>query len=172
MSPFSIYTAIFIIATILGGTGAWQVQGWRYGAREMAQLAALDSQKLQARAALAAETGKTAAAQQVLANTKNEQDLSDAKHQKANELLFARLSAAAGGADRLRDPSAVRRGCSCSGPTAAANAATSAGADDKADATGLLSADLTGLLLAQAKAADLINNAYTSCRADAESVRR
>lgn len=172
MSPFTIYGAIALIAALLGSIGAWEVRGWECEAGEKAQIVALGKQKLQAGATLAAETAKTAAAEQLLADSKNKQDLTDAKLQKANESLSASLRSAAGPAGRLRDPKATgcgRSGGSTSTPLAAV---PGAGAGDGADAAGLLSAELTELLLKQAKAADLINDAYASCRADADAVRR
>jgi len=40
MSPLSLYVAIALIASALGGAGAWKVQGWRYEAKDKARIEA------------------------------------------------------------------------------------------------------------------------------------
>ena len=40
MNPLAIYAAIALIATTLGGAGAWRVQSWRYEARDKARIEA------------------------------------------------------------------------------------------------------------------------------------
>lgn len=40
MNPLALYAAIALIATTLGGAGAWRVQSWRYEARDKARIEA------------------------------------------------------------------------------------------------------------------------------------
>lgn len=50
-----------ILAALLAGTGAWQVQAWRYGAREAQRLeAARETERLRARVADQASAGAEA----------------------------------------------------------------------------------------------------------------
>jgi hypothetical protein len=77
-----------------------------------------------------------------------------------------RRSRSAGGPG-LRDPFAV----ACREPAPGPRPAAVAGGEDPAEAGGLLSAELEGLLLRLEGEADEINAAYSSCRADAITVR-
>jgi hypothetical protein len=132
---------------------------------------AIDKQKAEAAASLAAEAEKVTKSEAALAEAKNTQELRDVDHQKAVTDLAAQLRSSAGPSRRLRDPNAP--GCRASGSGAAGQAAApaSAGPDDGAQAGGLLSAELTGLLQRLTREADDINNAYASCRPDSISVR-
>ena len=107
----------------------------------------------------------TAKVQVALDAAHNTQELLDENHRTTVAILATQLRLRAGPANRLRDPHAT----DCAAPTPAATA--SAGADDGAPTGGLLSAELTEFLLTQAGAADTINTAYASCRADAIAMR-
>lgn len=85
--------------------------------------------------------------------------------------LTDQLRASAGSAGRLRDPNAAECGVGGGGAPGADPARTGGGAADAAEASGFLSANLTGLLLSQAKSVDDINVAYASCRRDALNLR-
>lgn len=52
MSPLSLYAAIALIAAALSGLGAWNVQAWRYAAK--------DAQRIEAQAELARNDRKAA----------------------------------------------------------------------------------------------------------------
>ena len=134
--------------------------------------AATDRQKAEAERVLAVEVEKVAAAQAALQEFKNQQEIKDAGNQKTVAALSTRLRDLAGPAGRLRDPHAG--GCGGGGGDAPAATAPAPGdrADDAAEAGGLLSKQLTGLLQARFREADEINTAYISCRADAFAVRR
>jgi hypothetical protein len=134
---------------------------------------AIDQQKLEASATLAREMGRTRAAEQTLQAFKNQQEIDDAKNKRVVGALADQLRAAAGAAGRLRDPNASSAGCGGGGggAQAADPARAGGGTADLVEAGGFLSADLTELLLSQAKAADDINVAYTSCRLDAFNLR-
>lgn len=131
----------------------------------------ISKQKLEAYLKLTAETAKTRSADLALQAFKNEQDLKDANHQTIITAMSTRMRGLAGPAGRLRDPN--QAGCGNGGgstpsadPTAPADRA-----NDTAEAGGLLSAELSGLLQQRTQEADVINIAYTSCRADAFKVR-
>lgn len=131
----------------------------------------IDQQKLTAAGVLATETEKTSKAERSLADAKNTQELKDEEHKTTVAGLAAQLRARAGAGGRLRDPNATRCGSSGGGAASPAAGTPSASTDDAAQAGGLLSAELTGLLQRQATEADAINNAYASCRADSISLR-
>jgi hypothetical protein len=81
-----------------------------------------------------------------------------------------RLAMAAGlNGGRLRDPNAA--GCGGGGAKAPATPVAGPGAVDAAQAPGLLSAQLSGLLLRLQRDADSINDAYAVCRPDAINLR-
>lgn len=132
---------------------------------------AVDEQKTKAIKVLAVEVAKVAAVERALADAKNKQELQDAANQKTVAGLSARLRDLAGPAGRLRDPNAA--GCGRSSVSADGPVASAPGdrADDYTEASGLLSAQLSGLLQQLGREADDINDAYASCRADAFSVR-
>jgi hypothetical protein len=108
---------------------------------------------------LTTETAKVLAAERELATFKSQQEIQDAEHQKTVATLSDRLRHAAGPAGRLRDPNAA--GCGSGGgvPQGAAASAPGDRADDHAEASGLLSARLTGLLQQLTREADDINDA-------------
>jgi len=153
----------------------WQAYGLG-GAKARAELAqyqadtklATEQLKADAATALATETAKTLQAEQALQAQTNIQNTQDANHAKTIADLSARLRAAAGSAGRLRDPYATSQttGCWAGGGSAASTTASAAGdrAADPADAGGLLSAELSGLLQRLQREADVINVAYASCR--------
>jgi hypothetical protein len=128
---------------------------------------------LQADAAntLADQVSKTRAAEQALHAAKHNQEIQDAKHIQTIAAYADRLRAAAGPAGRLRDPHAPQCGGSGDRPPGDPAPAAAAGATNRAEAGGLLSAELSELLRRLAREADEINAAYASCRADAVTVR-
>lgn len=142
-----------------------------YDRRALEDAAAIAQQKAEAAATLASETNKTRTAEQALQDFKNTQELQDATHQKTVADLSSRLRTLANSSGRLRDPHAP--GCGAGSGGTASEAATASGdrPADGAQAGGLLSADLSGLLQRLQLEADVVNNAYTSCRADAFAVR-
>jgi hypothetical protein len=131
---------------------------------------ALAKQKLEATQTLAAETAKTAAAEQRLGAFLITQEQTDAKHEAIVSGLQRRLAdVAAANGGRLRDPNATAARCGPSGGgsqgaagTVAANSSGNAPGTD-----GLLSVQLSDLLRSKLPRADAINDAYASCRATA-----
>jgi len=131
--------------------------------------AKIEKQQKEAVELLAKETARVTATEKALQASKNNQEIQDAKNTKVVAGLTARLRDLTVNG-RLRDPHAGRGG----GGGAASGAGSSGSGnrpDDGADASGILSADLSGLLQRLTLKADQINNAYISCRADAEAVR-
>jgi len=169
LSPARWAAVIVALAASLLFYQAWAGHQRKLGAAPY--IAAIERQKAEASKALAVEVEKTRAANQALLYFKNIQEKIDAKNQIKIEGLSTRLRAAAGPAGRLRDPNAARCGSGGSGATATDSTSAIDSASDGADAGGLLSAELTGLLLEQARIADQINAAYTSCRADSITLR-
>lgn len=135
--------------------------------------AAIQRQKTDAANTLAAETEKIRLLERALQAATHQQETQDALNQKTVADLSDRLRRAAGLGLRLRDPNATPAGCwpGGSGAQGAAAATAPDRAADAAEAGGLLSAQLTGLLQQLTREADDINAAYTSCRADAYAVR-
>ena len=161
MNPFALYALTALVSLTLGCVSIWRVQDWRYG--NIISATALEEAQSRARAAT-----QVATAEQAMQDNKHNQEVLDGRNQKTTEALSARLRGAVDVAGRLRDP----RAATCPDRAAAAAAPTGPGTEHPAETTGLLSAELTGLLLGQAKLADDINDAYASCRADGEAVRR
>ena len=152
-------------------TGEQYIEGRGYQRAKAEDTAAINKQKAQAADQLAAEIQKTRTAEKALQTLKNDQELKDATHQKTVASLSDRLRTLSDPSGRLRDPHA--RGCGPSGsgtPSETAPALSDRPADP-AEADGLLSADLSGLLRQLTREADDINVAYASCRADAYAVR-
>lgn len=133
--------------------------------------AATAKQKAEAATTLASETEKTRSTEQALQTLKNQQELQDADHQKTVSALNDRLHSLAGTAGRLRDPHQTGCGSGGRGTEGKAAGATPDRADDGAEAGGLLSKELSGLLQRLQLEADGINIAYASCRTDAFAVR-
>lgn len=128
---------------------------------------ALSKQKGEAAALLATETTRANEAERRARELLAQQEKTDAKNLKTVGTLEARLHALAGPDGRLWDPNAQPgRGCGSGGPQGAPAARAADRPGDAAEAGGLLSAELSGLLQTRLSEADQINVAYTSCRAD------
>lgn len=173
LNPYRWLLAAALVAALVAGYFAWadHIGDVREAAVTARYNAAIDAQKKEATQKLADETAKVAAAEKALNDFKSQQEIKDATNQKTAAGLSARLRDAAGPAGRLRDPHAA----GCGGGGGGAQSAAATGADDspadRAQAGGLLSAQLTRLLQQLAAEADGINLAYRSCRADAWSMR-
>ncbi|MBK5203879.1 MAG: hypothetical protein JJD98_00270 [Polaromonas sp.] len=147
--------------------------GWRGHQRSIGAapyITAIAVQKAEATRLLAAETEKVEATQKQLELALLTQEKTDALNQQKSDGMADRLRRLAAAADgRLRDPAGCGR--SSSSPSGQAAATATDRADNDPQASGLLSTDLSRLLLDQAKTADAVNLAYASCRADAFAVR-
>lgn len=152
-------------------TGEQYIEGRGYQRAKAEDTAAINKQKAEAADQLTAEIQKTRTAEQALQTLKNDQELKDATHQKTVASLSDRLRALSDPSGRLRDPHARGCGPSGSGSPSETSTALSDRPADPAEAGGLLSADLSGLLRQLTREADDINVAYASCRADAYAVR-
>lgn len=163
-----------LIGLLVLGYEAWAARQQAIGEARAttAYNAAIDRQKREAAALLAIETAKANAATTALADFKTEREKQDVENQSAIDRLAARLRAAAGAAGRLRDPNAAGCGGGGGGAPGTDSARAGGGAGDTAEASGLLSAELTELLLGQARIADDVNVAYASCRADTLNIRQ
>ena len=130
--------------------------------------AAADKQKAAAAALLASESAKVADAEKRLRDFKDSQEVRDVKANSVVNDLRGRLLAAG----RLRDPFAG--GCrESSDPAKGATAADAVNSPaNRASDAGLLSERTSANLRELVAAADLVNIAYVSCRADAMSIRR
>lgn len=128
---------------------------------------ALAKQKAEAAGLLATETARALAAERQARELRDQQEKTDAKHLKTVAVLQDRLLALSGPDGRLRDPHAQPgRGGSGGGAEGPATTGAADRPGDGAQAGGLLSAELSGLLRSRLIEADTINAAYTSCRAD------
>lgn len=174
LNPARWMLYLALAASVLGGYLYWAHHEREIGAAPyIAQLAvvkqSLVAQKAEAAKVLAAETDKTNATMRQLDLAIKTQESNDERNKQETDRMVARLHAlAAANAGRLRDPNAGRGGGG-GGTQGASTAAAQAGAGNAADASGLLSADLSGLLLALTASADRINAAYISCRAWAQA---
>jgi hypothetical protein len=130
-------------------------------------IAAIEKQKAEAATTLKVLTEQVQAKEKALNDFTNARNENDATNEGAIAVLADKLHAT-----RLRDPN--QTGCGCSGPSSGGQAAAGpqAGGANAAEAGGLLSAELSGLLTRLTQEADAINIAYASCRADAYEVRK
>ena len=171
--PFRWLLGIGITVALWLGYGAWEGHQQAVGEARATQRynAAIEAQKADAARLLAAQTARVAAREQALQDLKNQQEVQDGKNQRTIDGLGRRLRGMAGAAGRLRDANAD--GCGIGGGSAAGQVAADAGdrPADGAEAGGLLSEELSGLLIRLTGEADAINAAYASCRADAQAVR-
>lgn len=172
--PITIIYKLLAVAALLAALfGAEQyIEGLGYSRAVAEYTTRIDAQKTTAAQTLAAETAKTRAAEQAVQDLINQQEIQDATHQKTVADLSGRLRVLAGSGGRLRDPNAVA-GCGGGGSSPQAAAASDAGdrASDRAEAGGLLSEQLSGLLQRLTREADDINAAYISCRSGGAAVR-
>jgi hypothetical protein len=172
IAPYRLYVEIALVVAIAGGA-TYAVH--HYGnKRAVAQYeldqAAVNKQKAEASAQLAAATAKVRATESALAAFKDKQEITDANNRELTQAQERRLVAIAGPAGRLRDPYAGRGGGS-GGAAGQAPASAGGGAADAAESPGLLSKEASRFFLELAAEADEINNAYASCRADALNLR-
>lgn len=175
IAPFAPY---LIVAAVLaaGGALAWgihyerEIGDKRTAARYEAKLT---RQKLDAAAMLNDLNNKARALEQ-------QRDAALAELEKRDEINvktvadlraeLVRRSRAAGGPG-LRDPFAPRCGGGSPSTPGKVIASPDSGPADPAQAGGVLSAQLEGLLLTLTSEADTINTAYISCRQDAMNTR-
>jgi len=170
-----VIVLLSILAIVSGGKQIIKAHdaGVRAEQKELDQKE-VDAVKAEARQTLDKERAKVAEQDQALRDMKDQQELLDDKHQEKVADLKTQLARIAGPAQRLRDPNAAKdSGCRNSGGSATKDltATASLGSGGAAQTGGLLSAELTRLLLQLTKEADDINNAYASCRADGQAVR-
>ena len=170
MNPLTEIRAVVALLVLLF-FGEQYIEGRGYDRAKAEDQAAANQLKAAAAAKLANAIVNTRAAEQALQDFKNTQDLKDADYGKIVSDLSYRLRHAAGPAGRLRDPHAAGCGGGSGGATGQTSAATGGGAANPAEAGGLLSTDLSGLLQRLQLEADTINVAYASCRADTYTVR-
>lgn len=172
--PYRLLALALAVAGLIAGYLAWAAHQQGIGEQRATAryTATLEAQKREAAATLAHEIAKTAAVEKQLQASKDQQEITDANNQKTITNMAGRLRTLAGISGRLRDPNADS-GCGDGGGHGTAQPAPAAGLGDDhaAQAPGLLSADLSGLLQRLTQEADEINNAYTSCRADSQAVR-
>lgn len=166
-----LYAAL--CAALAGGYAYWAHHEREAGAAPyIAQLATLNAaitaQKAQAQKTLQAETAKTDATMRQLDLALKTQESNDERNKQETHRMALRLAGlAAHDGGRLRDPAGCGRGSG--GTSSASAAATQGGARNRPDADGLLSVQLSQLLLSLTASADAINDAYQSCRAWAQA---
>lgn len=169
----SITARIIIAAALMLAllAGLRQIDQRGYARAKAEDMAAIEQQKREATAELLRLTDQVHATESRLQAALQDQNTKDYNHAQTIAALSDRLRAYAGPGLRLRDPHATGCGPGGTGPQSDTATAPDAGTTDPAQAGGLLSAELTGLLQRLAREADDINAAYTSCRADAYTVR-
>jgi hypothetical protein len=171
MTDIMIKIAAVVALLVVLYTGEQYIEQRGADRQLLVDQAAADKLKIAADKRLAEETAKVRAAEQAMQEITTAQNVKDYDHEKTVADLSDSLHRAAGPAGRLRDPHAA--GCGGGGGGAQGDVAGPAGdrPGDAAQTDGLLSADLTGLLQRLQLDADHINDAYTSCRAQAIAVR-
>lgn len=120
--------------------------------------------------ALAKQTGVVLALERTLATTLAQQEKKDADNQKTVAGLTGQLRAErARTGGRMLDPNATA--CPATSAAVAPEPGPGRGPADAGQTGGLLSAELTELLLELTQSADEINIAYASCREDSLKLR-
>lgn len=163
--------AALLVMAAIGWYGEWRADA-RGAEVKQAYEMQIGRQKVQAATELAGETRKALALERALADVTAKLEDLDAKNQRDAADAQRRLTALAGvNAGRLRDPNAA--GCRGSGGRAPGQTATAAVGGDggAAQAGGLLSEQLSGLLRRLEAESDEVNNAYAACRPWAIEVR-
>ena len=171
MTDILIKIAAVVALLVVLFFGEQYIERRGYDRAKAEDTASINQQKAEAAATLANEIQKTRTVEQALQTFKNDQELKDATHQKTVASLSDRLRALADTSGRLRDPNADRCGSGGGATQGEPPAAPGDRPGDPAEAGGLLSAQLSGLLQRLGREADDINVAYASCRADAYAVR-
>lgn len=153
MIPVPLYAllaaALAVVLTI--GGASWRA--YDLGAEHQSEV-----DKLASAEALKVETDRANEATRKLSLNVSQQETKDALNSNAIDDLSGKLRRLG----RLRDPNA--RGCGPA-PGGAARSASDC-ANHGAEAPGVLSAELAGLLQRLQREADDINNAYASCRTE------
>lgn len=163
----TIVTRLIAIAALVAGLyfAEHHIEGIGYDRAKAEYTAAIDAQKADAAATLAAEKDRVHHIEQQLQMATDTQNQKDQTHAKTIADLSSHLRLTAGPAGRLRDPYAA--GCGGGSGSPAPQAASPAGdrATDRTEAGGLVSEPLSRLLLELTASADEVNAAYASCRA-------
>ena len=163
----ALLTALFFSEQYIEGLGAKK--------EVLACSAKIEAGNAQAGRDLAAATAKVADQQIKLQAMVDKQNIEDSKHAETSAILTDHIhTLAALYAGRLRDPNASpsRGGGSCSGAVSQVAGTANDRGGNGAEANGVLSTDLTGLLQRLTKESDRINDAYTSCRSTAVKDRQ
>lgn len=164
-----------VLAAVLGiltaGYFGWRVEqrGIGAAAQKIADQRDVDAIKAQAAQKLQTASKEREIVEEALRVAVRNREDADAANQKTVVALGRKLAAMG----VLRDPYAQASGCGGGGGSPATAVASGAGnsARDGAEATGLLSEQLTAFLQQQADEADIVNLAYISCRADLLSLK-
>lgn len=167
-----IGAGVLLVAALTGGYFAWASRQQGIGEKRatVAFNVKIEAQKKEALAVLVKETARVATAERALHDFKNRQEVKDAGNKKTADNLTARLRALAGNSGRLRDPYAGgRQGSGVTSSTVTTGPGNRA--DNGAETSGLFSAEFSQFLQQKLIEADAINNAYISCREDAEAMR-
>jgi hypothetical protein len=168
---------VAVLVLFLWGGAMHHERNEARGERDVA-VAQLDSlikkvvaQKLEARLLFEKLTAEVKQLQARLNDAQKAQEKKDANNKATIDAQARRLAdAAAAHGGQLRDPNGCGRGGAS--PEGQGGAAAGTGEEHRAEAGGLLSAQLSRLLGKLTREADDINAAYESCRADAVNVRQ
>ena len=155
--------------------GEQYIEGLGAKKEVLACSAKIEAGNAQAGRDLAAATAKVADQQIKLQAVVDQQNIEDSKHEETSAILTDSIHTLAGlYAGRLRDPNTKpsRGGGSCSDAISQVAGTPDDRGGNGAEANGVLSTDLTGLLQRLTKESDRINDAYTSCRSTAVKDRQ
>jgi hypothetical protein len=163
--------ALAVLVALVLGYGEWRAHNARTAEAQKWELA-VTKLKAEASKQLAAETKWALNLERELLKATQELEAMNAKRREETRAAERRLAdAVRAGGGRLRDPNAGR-GCGGGGAQAQAAGRAGPGEGDGAEAGGVLSAELTGLLQRLTREADDINDAYAVCRPDAMNARK
>lgn len=175
LDPYRWLLGLMLVASLL--VGAWylerKIEQRGYDRAESIYTKKIAEQKAEATKLLGDEKDKVAGLEKAMLQSSLLQEIKDANSAKTIAGLRGQLAGLADADGRLRDPNAQEPRCRGSGGSPQTQSASDprSGPSHPAEATGLLSAELSGLLQRLTSEADELSNAYSSCRADTIQVR-
>lgn len=131
----------------------------------------INAQKAEAAEIMAAEVANVAATEKKLREFKDNREVQDAKNKQEVDVLSGRVRALSGIVGRLRDTTDAGCGESSNSPSDGTSANSITGTDNRGQKGRLLSASTSELFRKITMEADIINNAYISCREDSMNIR-
>lgn len=166
---YLIYFGIFL--SVITGYNIWanHEQSIGYDKAKVEYEKVIQDQKDIATQALITETAKVTVKEKELQEFKNNREVIDRANTKKVNALSNSVRAMS---QQLRDPHQISAIKYSNSSSSSDSSNSNSGSGNGAEASGLLSAELTGLLSRITSEADEINLAYISCKEDSQNIRK